>query len=228
MSFVQLPLDPTDWMNPSFDIYDFLYDIFICICFLHVLWFFEDKSNAQKASNVFTGASSICIASFSVLFIATHDVKYSQLSHASFIAGMVMDLAYGYFMFPEYMYPLTTTFHHVAYCMIEWHLVATGNAAIFSLYFPQEFPTFLLGLKRYFLIRSQAYELAFGFCYFVFRIVYFLYISYLVRGIILEDLFFSGCFLLVAVLHFHWFYDWSNKNLLGGRKVREKKGEKIF
>jgi hypothetical protein len=103
---------------------------------------------------------------------------------------MILDFMYGYIWYPEYMYFATTTVHHSAYLFMEYKLWRAGILAPFSVYFPQEIPTFLLQAKRYWDIRDNTYETIFGISFMLLRIVYYCLVSFMLRDEITSDYFF--------------------------------------
>ena len=134
---------------------DMGYHIVIASLVMNFFWALEDRSNPKKCSNIFTLISSCACGSMSTAFVFTADPWYSTVAHAWFIAGMLMDFSWGYIYFPEYMHIATTTIHHAAYLVMEWYLMRCHLAAVFSVYFPQEIPTFQLHIKRYFDIKNN-------------------------------------------------------------------------
>jgi len=79
------------------------------------------------------------------------------------------------------------------------HVVKTGIASRFSVYFVQEFPTVMLQGKRYFDIRNNTFETVFGILFLLLRIFYYLGVSYMMRDIIFADYFFTFSFVMVRV-----------------------------
>ena len=147
------------------------------------------------------------------MFMVTHDEWYSLGAHAAFLAGMLMDFVYGFIYFPEDMYPITTNVHHVAYFVLEYMIIYvydfTGH---FTLYFLQEFPSFMLNLKRYYSINNPVYERVFAWSFFLLRIVYFNFINCMYSDILLSGnyIFLSVVTLAVNYMHISWFYDYIN------------------
>jgi len=185
-----------------------------CLGVLNILWWcFEDRTNAKKASNLFALVTSLFCGISSCFYVLTHDVWYATVAHACFLSGIIMDFAYGYIFFPEYMDPLTTTVHHIMYMIMEIYLSTRYDrlAAPFSLFFPQEIPTFLLNLKRYLDIKDVRYEVVFGLTFFLLRILYYFIVSYMLRKDIMADSFLLAAFVGVAYMHISWFIDWSKK-----------------
>jgi energy-converting hydrogenase Eha subunit C len=90
---------------------------------LHVMWYFEDRTNPKKASNLFTLSTAVVCGAFSTAFVLTSNPLYTTVAHAWFASGMIMDMAYGYIYYPDYMYFATTTVHHIAYLIMEYYLM---------------------------------------------------------------------------------------------------------
>jgi hypothetical protein len=194
--------------------------LFYAILVLHVFWFFEDKTNPKKASNLFTLVNSLPTAILSTIYVIKKDVWYSTVSHSWFLSGMIMEMAYGYIYYPEQMVFATTTMHHTAYLFTEWYLVRTGLAAPFSVYFPQEFPTFILQVKRYWFIENNFWlETIFGFLFFFLRWLFYFYVSWSLRHEILNDYFYMFAFSGVTFMHVTWLYSWFVKYI---KKINNK------
>ena len=203
------------WVNFSLhgDLSALYRQIFYSLLFLHVIWWLmtdRSRKNSKKGFIFALWQTSACTL-FTAMFILTHNKWYSIATHAWFLSGMLMDFAYGFIYFPEDMYMLTTNVHHVAYFLLEYYIITVMDfTGIFSLYFLQEFPTFMLNLKRYCDIKNNSYENVFSMSFFLLRIVYFNYINYLYREIL-----FSGdntgllvCSVIVNYMHISWWWNY--------------------
>ena len=186
---------------------------FYSLLFLNVVWWFmtdRSKKNSKKSFVFALWQTSSCTI-FTAMFMLTHNKLYSIATHAWFLSGMFMDFAYGFIYFPEDMYMLTTNVHHVAYFLLEYYIITVVDfTGIFSLYFLQEFPTFMLNLKRYYNIQNNSYENAFCVSFFLLRIVYYNYINYLYMEIILsgDNMGLLICNIIVNYMHISWWWNY--------------------
>ena len=170
----------------------------------------RSKKNSKKSFVFALWQTSSCTI-FTAMFMLTHNKLYSIATHAWFLSGMFMDFAYGFIYFPEDMYMLTTNVHHVAYFLLEYYSITVVDfTGIFSLYFLQEFPTFMLNLKRYYNIQNNSYENAFCVSFFLLRIVYYNYINYLYMEIILsgDNMGLLICNIIVNYMHISWWWNY--------------------
>ena len=187
--------------------------LFYSTLFLNFIWWImTDRSEKNKKKGfIFALWQTSACTIFTGMFILTHDRWYSIASHAWFLSGMLMDFVYGFIYFPEDMYMLTTNVHHVAYFILEYYIIGVADfTGFFSLYFLQEFPTFLLNLKRYFNIENNTYENIFAISFFLLRIVYYNYINYLCLDILLSFEFYglAICNVIVNYMHVSWWWDY--------------------
>jgi len=189
------PFVSGDWIIPNLT----------CALFFNMIWILEDKTDRRKLSNIFTLWGSSLITITSGLYIITQRPEMAILCHSIFYNHMLFELVYGYLYFPQYMYGLTTYLHHMVYLFFEYFLICeTAHFQKFVYYFPQEFPTFLLALKRYFEIDNDVYNFISLCSFLFFRFFYFLVISHHYRFIILENNFYVLMFVMIGILQTKW------------------------
>ena len=207
--------DALKFVNHPLVLNDLYKHIFYATVFLNFGWWVltdRTKRNTKKGFVFALWQTSVCTI-FTIMFMVTHDEWYSLGAHAAFLAGMLMDFVYGFIYFPEDMYPITTNVHHVAYFVLEYMIIYVYDfPGHFTLYFLQEFPSFMLNLKRYYSINNQVYERVFAWSFFLLRIVYFNFINCMYSDILLSGnyIFLSVVTLAVNYMHISWFYDYIN------------------
>lgn len=136
-----------------------------------------------------------------------------------FVAVNVMDLTMGSIFYPKYLDPLSAWFHHFAYLIFAFCLLAHHYARGLLICFFMEYPTFVLALGS--LLPQFRMDLLFGVLFFLTRILYnmFLIVSLYIAAP--EGLIWKICTATIC-LHFFWFYKW----IVGFTKKRSSKTNK--
>jgi hypothetical protein len=202
--------------------------IVIILIFFQIPWFLRDKTNINKSVNVISLNTSFFTTLLSLIFIITRNTFYSTLVYTIFIVGLLVDFIYTVVYYPKYADPLLIMIHHPFYIFFSLYVLSINNITLFTLFFLQELPTFVLNIKRYYDIKDINIEYLFGFLFFLFRIIYHIHICYHLQDLILENKVFSGVAALSFILHCYWFYGWFCKNIKKNKKIKKiKKPNKI-
>ena len=136
-----------------------------------------------------------------------------------FVAVNIMDLVLGTLYYQKYLDPLSCYFHHSAYAVFAFCLLAHHYARGFLLCLFMEWPTFLLALGS--LVPACRTDVLFGVTFFVTRIAYNIFFVYSLVRVAPEGLIWKICTAALC-LHLFWFYKWS----LGFFKKRSPKKNK--
>jgi hypothetical protein len=84
---------------------------------------------------------------------------------------------------------------------------------IFTYYFIEEFPTFLLACKRYFDIKDFSYDLFILISFITFRFFHYFWMSYKLKEIIQESYLFIFMFYVIGILQTKWCFELLQKNI---------------
>ena len=112
---------------------------------------------------------------------------------------------------------LTGYIHHIAYIILSIVLLYYNDVSIFILYFIAELPTLLFNLGNF--NKSYRNDIVFGTSFFLTRLLYFIFLSYLFR----HNTRVFSLSLLPLLLHIYWFYNWYKK--YGNKKNDNKKND---
>ncbi len=185
-----------------------VYQLIACVLFFHIIWHFENKYDKYKCSNIFSLWGSILLSLFSIIYAYTGDNYYSSLTFAIFISYLSLETIYGTIYFRESMPLLTGYIHHTIYLFFILYLLYNyefSSIAFLSLGFLEEIPTILLNIKRYYGIKSESFNLAYGILFLIFRVLYHIY---LINKVYYIDNYAFSFGILGLIAHVKFLYDW--------------------
>lgn len=145
--------------------------------------------------------------------------QLSRIGVLYFVSINVMDLTLGSMFYPKYLDPLSAWFHHIAYLVFAFCLLAHHYARGLLICFFMEYPTFVLALGS--LLPEYRMDLVFGILFFLTRILYNMFLIGSLYNVAPEGLIWRICTATIC-LHFFWFYKW----ILGYTKKRNPKVSK--
>mmetsp|Transcript_15320 Transcript_15320/g.23068 ORF Transcript_15320/g.23068 Transcript_15320/m.23068 type:complete len:230 (+) Transcript_15320:173-862(+) len=145
------------------------------------------------------------------------DDVYSRNIMIFFLSCNVMDLTLGWVYYREFLYPLTTIFHHMFFITISLLYLANHTTRGFLLIFVIEVPTFLLSVGT--IWPSLRSDLAFGITFLLTRISYHAYMLYRLASMHFDGLAWKSCF-MPFLLHMFWFYSWCNTYFFKKKKTK--------
>jgi hypothetical protein len=123
-----------------------------------------------------------------------------------FVAVNIMDLVLGSIFYPKYLDPLSAYFHHSAYLLFAFCLLAHHYARGLLICFFMEWPTFVLALGS--LFPSCRHDLLFGVLFFITRLAYNIFLIWSLHRVAPEGLIWRICSATLC-LHIFWFYKWT-------------------
>lgn len=151
------------------------------------LKFINSKFNVDSYVNDFTNSD----------FFILH------LSICNLISYLITDCIVGYNKYHKYMCKLSGYFHHIVYTFISlFTLIKTETAPFYFLYMIEELPTIYLSTGSY--NKKLRRDKTFGLTFFITRICFHLFLTYLFRH--------NTLFLILGglslSLHLYWFKNW--------------------
>lgn len=132
--------------------------------------------------------------------------QLSRIGVLYFVAINIMDLTLGVSFYPKYLDPLSAWFHHSAYLLFAFCLLAHHYARGLLMCFFMEWPTLLLAVGS--LWPSMRHDLLFGVLFFITRIAYNIYYIVSLYRVAPEGLIWKICSATLC-LHLFWFYKWN-------------------
>jgi hypothetical protein len=131
---------------------------------------------------------------------------FSRVFVLFFVAVNVMDLVLGSRFYPKYLDPLSAYFHHTAYLIFAFCLLAHHYSRGLLICFFMEWPTFVLALGS--LFPSLRHDLLFGVSFFITRLAYNIFLIWSLHRVAPEGLIWRICSATLC-LHIFWFYKWT-------------------
>jgi fumarate reductase subunit C len=128
-----------------------------------------------------------------------------ELGIYNLMAYLIMDCVIGYLKYHKFMCTLSGYTHHIAYIFISILSFKLDMTKIYFLYMISELPTILLSIGQY--NKRLRRDKSFGFTFFLTRIIYHMFLTYLFR----ENPFIVILGLLTLSLHIYWFKNWVTK-----------------
>jgi hypothetical protein len=153
-------------------------------------YYFISKLNEESFCNILEEQNSINLGKVIVLY---------------FTAYLIMDVYIGKQEYHQYMNTLSGYFHHTIYIIINIISLYIGVYPLYLLHMLSELPTFLLGLGSF--DSNFRNDDLFGATFFITRIAYHLFLTYIFRKHTL--LFYIS--LAALGLHCYWFSQWVKK-----------------
>lgn len=220
-SYLSLLTDP--WIYASF-IAGILYQIILfhtCIYGFPEFWTLK-----TKRSWILTTSSSIIMTLVSIPFLVqlfyypdmnvypwlnipfASVISYFLLVHVScyFMSYVLMDLVLGLIYYPDHIDKITGWTHHLLYFVLLWEILHLEKQGLFLLAGIQELPTLILSIG--YLVKSLRNDIAFGFSFFLTRIVFHGYFIYKIYSAWPFQPIYYTIPLIVVPLHVYWFMKW--------------------
>ena len=222
------------------------------ICFflgigLQYLWFYglpiiaprTFQTQIQK-SWILTTASSVVMTTASLPFLYTYFQYHSNLSLfpllnsfastlfcAYFCSYLVMDMFFGYYVYPDNIDIVTGWVHHCIYLVLIPMVIYVKVPGAFLVVSFMELPTIFLAIG--FLNSQYKSELLFGASFFVTRLLFHVYFATHVM-IVWPDRF---VLILMSIstlpLHIFWFFKWVQRQIrLNGRAQEDDDNDPLL
>lgn len=179
-------------------------------------YYFISKLNEESFCNILEEQNSINLGKVIVLY---------------FTAYLIMDVYIGKQEYHQYMNTLSGYFHHTIYIIINIISLYIGVYPLYLLHMLSELPTFLLGIGSF--DSNFRNDDLFGATFFLTRIAYHLFLTYIFRKHTL--LFYIS--LAALGLHCYWFSQWVKKYFIASdtpnipenskKKKKSKKPKKL-
>uniref|UniRef100_A0A6C0DUR3 TLC domain-containing protein n=1 Tax=viral metagenome TaxID=1070528 RepID=A0A6C0DUR3_9ZZZZ len=211
----------------------FLIVVFFCYDYYYVYNYIVNELNKQKERNGMilpikqrayilsiksTCTMSLCGIYFNYMFCKAGlniDVYMDSLGVFSntigyvlvlnFISYLMMDCYMGYNNYPIYMNTLAGYIHHSVYIVINICALYTGLYPYYLIYMILEIPSVLLNIGSY--DAKWRNDRLFGIVFFTTRIVYHIYLTYVLWNIVIIRNF----ALPILCVHIYWFKNWFTK-----------------
>ena len=157
------------------------------------------------------------------LSLSNNDAIILHLSTLQLISYFISDTTIGFFKYHKYMCNLAGYTHHIIYIFISMLSIKQNNISYYLLYMIEELPTIFLSTGNY--NKFLRNDNLFGLTFFCTRILYHIYLTWIVRDNIL--------FLILGVLslglHSFWFKNWFEKYFLkiDSKKIIKKNNKKV-
>lgn len=194
--------------DQSFDLQKYLEYLMIFFVLYNTIWYFHDKSDQDKCSQILTIINSANLSVMFFVYMFTKNTAYPAIGVASFTITNILELVYGPIYYPTRTSILTTYLHHICYLCFAYYYIQSGIMNIATFLFFAEIPTFLLGIRNYFGIRNIYFESSFGITFLITRVLFWGWIAFSNYDIFKKDNIVISSFGLTLVLHVYWFGAW--------------------
>lgn len=185
------------------------------------------KQSAYIMSTKSTFIMFICGLYFNGMFYASNfdiDVYINSLglfSHIlgnlfilNFMAYLIMDCIIGYNYYPNYMNTLAGYIHHNIYIIINICSLYNDLYPYYLLFMISELPSVILNVGSF--EPKFRSDMLFGTTFFITRIVYHIYLTYIFFNIVIIRSF----AIPILCIHIYWFKNWVVKYLVNHRKTK--------
>ena len=147
----------------------------------------------------------------------TNDDKFIlHLGALQLISYFIMDIGIGFFKYHKNMCNLSGYFHHIVYIFVSMYSLKKDYTSYYWLYMIEELPTFFLSSGSY--NKKLRFDNLFGFTFFCTRILYHIYLTWIVKSNYLF-LILGG---MTLGLHSFWFKNWYQKYFLKNKLLKKK------
>jgi len=155
------------------------------------------------------------------LSLTNNDTIILQLSTLQLISYFITDTVIGFFKYHKYMCNLSGYTHHIVYIFISALAIKQNNISYYLLYMIEELPTIFLSSGNY--NKFLRNDNLFGFTFFCTRILYHIYLTWIVR----HNYLFLTLGVLSLGLHSFWFKNWFKKYFLKIDSEKNIKKDKL-
>jgi hypothetical protein len=224
--------------NFSLDRLDFISFFFFCfiLLFLFFIWrqYFLSSRKCQAWMIMLLSSFILTLTGFTYAISAeinpSHwsieyiygDDRFSRTILIFFTACNVMDLLIGMVYYQEFLYPLTTIFHHLFFITIVTVFLGTHSTRGFLITFVFELPTFLLSVGTVW--PHLRNDMAFGITFFLTRICFHILAIWRLAQLGWDGIGWK-VLCLPFLMHVNWFYNWVTSYCFGGKKKNSKNNE---
>lgn len=149
----------------------------------------------------------------------------SQLCVLYFISYLTFDITVGHYHYKNSINLLEGYIHHIVYIFISLYIMYTNNTTLYTLFFIEEFPTFIRSLGSY----NQKYrnDMLFGKSFFIFRILYHIILIYTCCIDKMSSIkILMPVALLTLGLHTYWWKTWLKKYYIKQEKSKPQEKSK--
>lgn len=142
------------------------------------------------------------------LSLSDDDAIILHLSALQLISYFISDIVIGFFKYHKNMCNLAGYTHHIVYIFISLLTIKQNSISYYLLYMIEELPTFFLSSGHF--NKKLRCDNLFGFTFFCTRILYHIYLTWIVR----HNILFVILGVLSLGLHSFWFQNWFKKYFL--------------